>query len=74
MIGRDGRLWLKRYARPREEPSWMAFKASGDFSCHLRPGSQLTPFEFGANYLLALHRDELEVERVVMYELVTPVP
>ena len=30
------------------------------------------PLEFGAGYLLALHRDELEVERVVMYELVTP--
>lgn len=72
MIGRDGSLWLKRYARPREEPSWMAFAANGDFSCHLRPGSGLTPLEFGAGYLLALHRDELEVERVVMYELVTP--
>ena len=73
MIGRDGRLWLKRYARPRDEPSWMAFAASGDFSCHLRPGVELTPLEFGAGYLLALHRDELGVERVVMYELATPV-
>ena len=50
----------------------MAFAASGDFSCHLRPGSELTPLEFGADYLLALHRDELEVERVVMYDLLAP--
>ena len=31
MIGRDERLWLKRYTRPREEPSWMAFQSDGDF-------------------------------------------
>ena len=68
-IGRDGRLWLKRYARPREEPSWMAFQANGDFFCHFRPGPELTPLEFGADYLLALHRDHVGVERVVMYEL-----
>jgi len=69
MIGRDGRLWLKRYTRPREEPSWMAFQTGGDFYCHFRPGLQLTPLEFGADYLLALHRDDLEVERVMMYNL-----
>lgn len=49
MIGRDGRLWVKRYARPREEASWMAFGERGYFSCHLRPGSELTPLEFGAD-------------------------
>jgi len=35
MIGRDGRLWVKRYARPREEMSWMAFGQRGNFSSHL---------------------------------------
>lgn len=69
MIGRDGRLWLKRYARPGREPSWMAFRANGDFHCHFRPGTELTPLEFGAAYLLALHRDDVGVERVVMYNL-----
>lgn len=67
LIGRDGRLWLKRYTRPNEEPSWMAFQTVGDFYCHFRPGLELTPLEFGADYLLALHRDDLGVERVVMY-------
>ncbi|MDE0358561.1 MAG: hypothetical protein OXN92_12630 [Gammaproteobacteria bacterium] len=69
MIGRDGHLWLKRYARPGEEPSWVAFRADGDFYCHFRPGPELTPLEFGAAYLLALHRDDVGVERVVMYNL-----
>ncbi|MCY3943579.1 MAG: hypothetical protein OXG18_07435 [Gemmatimonadetes bacterium] len=69
MIGSDGRLWLKRYTRPREEPSWMAFQAGGDFYCHFRPGLELTPLELGATYLLALHHDDVGVERVVMYDL-----
>ncbi len=69
LIGRDGRLWLKRYPRPREEPSWMAFQDNGDFYCHLRPGLELTPLEFGATYLLALHRDDVGVERVVVHNL-----
>ena len=72
LIGRDGRLWLKRYPRPNEEPSWMAFQTVGDFHCHFRPGLELTPLEFGADYLLALHRDNLGVERVVMYNLASP--
>ena len=69
MIGSDGRLWLKRYTRPREEPSWMAFQAGGDFYCHFRPGLELTPLELRATYLLALHHDDVGVERVVMYDL-----
>ena len=69
MVGSAGRLWLKRYPRPREEPSWMAFQPGGDFYCHFRPGPQMTPLEFGADYLLALHRDDLGVERVMMYDL-----
>jgi hypothetical protein len=47
----------------------MAFQTVGDFYCHFRPGLELAPLEFGANYLLALYRDDLGVERVVMYNL-----
>ena len=47
----------------------MAFRANGDFHCHFRPGTELTPLEFGAAYLLALHRDDVGVERVVTYQL-----
>lgn len=47
----------------------MAFQAGGVFCCHFRPGLELTPREFGAAYLLAVHRDDLGVERVMMYNL-----
>lgn len=44
-------------------------QAGGDFYCHFRPGLELTPLELGATYLLALHHDDVGVERVVMYDL-----
>ena len=72
MIGRDGRVWVKRFARPREEVAWMAFSPDGIFSCHLAPGPDLTPYEFGVDYLLALDVDDLDTERVVMHRLDSP--
>ncbi len=69
MLGRDGRLWVRRYRRPGDDVRWMAFGSGGEFQCHLTMDTSLTVYEFGADYLLAVHRDELGVERVVEYEL-----
>lgn len=69
MPGRDGRLWVRRYSRPGDQVRWMAFRSGGEFQCHLTLDVSLTVYEFGADYLLAVHRDELGVERVVEYEL-----
>ena len=69
MLGRDGRLWVKRFAKPREESEWMAFGPEGGFVCRLAPGSDVTPYEFGSDYMLALGLDDLGTERVVMYRL-----
>lgn len=72
MLGRDGRLWVKRFTKPREEPEWMAFGPEGGFVCRLAPGSELTPYEFGSDYMLALRTDDLGAERVLMYRLNPP--
>lgn len=72
MLGRHGRLWVKRFAKPREEPEWMAFGPEGGFVCRLAHGSDLTPYEFGSDYMLALARDDLGAERVLMYRLLPP--
>ena len=69
MLGRDGRLWVRRYRRPGDDGRWMAFGSGGEFQCHLTLDVSLTVYEFGADYLLAVHSDELGVERVVEYEL-----
>lgn len=69
MFGRAGRLWVKRFARPREEPEWLAFGPDGGFVCRFTPGSDLTPYEFGSDYMLAHRVDDLGTERVLMYRL-----
>ena len=74
MIGRDGRLWVLPYRRPREDTQrWMGFDADGRFLCHLdHPHDALTAYEFGPDYWLGVHADELGVETVVVYELTGP--
>ncbi len=71
VIGRDGRIWVRLYDRPREDRGWLSFGADGEFICHLvqLPGSV---WEFGADYVLLLHDSELGVETVRMHRLKNP--
>ncbi len=71
VIGRDGRIWVRLYDRPREDRGWLSFGADGEFICHLAqlPGSV---WEFGADYVLLLHDSELGVETVRMHRLMYP--
>ena len=70
-IGRDGRIWVRQYDRPREDRGWLAFGADGKFTCHMAqlPGDV---WEFGADYVLLLHRSELGVQTVRMHRLTLP--
>ena len=74
LIGRDGRIWVYPYRRPRAEPPrWMAFEPDGGFLCHLQyRHAGLATHEIGADYLLGVEANELGVETVVMYTLRTP--
>ena len=74
-VGRDGRLWVYPYRKPGAAGGWWVFGTDGHFVCHLPPTiGSFTSYEFGADYLLGVHSDELGVERVVMYELRLPDP
>ncbi len=70
-IGRDGRIWIRQYDRPREDRGWLAFGADGKFACHMAqlPGDV---WEFGADYVLLLHRSELGLQTVRMHSLTSP--
>ena len=70
-IGRDGRIWVRQYDRPREERGWLAFGSDGRFLCHMAqlPGSVR---EFGADYVLLLHRSDLGAQTVRMHSLTAP--
>ena len=70
-IGRDGRIWIRQYDRPREDRGWLAFGADGKFLCHMaQPPGDI--WEFGADYVLLLHRSELGVQTVRMHSLTSP--
>lgn len=71
MVGRNGRIWVKRYDRPREERGWLAFESDGEFFCHL-PGVSMTVREFGSDYVLVVGSGELGVQTVEMYWLGAP--
>ncbi|WP_419935312.1 6-bladed beta-propeller [Candidatus Palauibacter sp.] len=73
-VGRDGRIWVRRYPRPREATGWLVFEPEGDFLCHLDPVQGLQVYEFGSDYILGSRRDALDIESVVMYELVPADP
>lgn len=73
-IGRDGRVWVLPYQRPRgERVRWMGFEPDGEFLCHLEYShSGLTLYEFGADYWLGVQADELGIETVVVFGLIVP--
>ncbi|MEX2285380.1 MAG: hypothetical protein WEE89_23040 [Gemmatimonadota bacterium] len=75
-VGRDDRLWIREFVSPasRAQPRWLAFDANGHFQCAAAIPAFENLFEIGADYLLALTRDEAGVERVVQHSLGRPTP
>ena len=68
VIGRDGRIWVRQYDRPREDRGWLAFDLDGEFSCHMAalPGAL---WEIGTDYVLLLSETELGIQTLHMYRL-----
>ncbi|MEE8116503.1 MAG: hypothetical protein V3T28_05275 [Gemmatimonadales bacterium] len=65
-----GYLWVERFRRLGEsQPEWLVFEPEGRWlgTVETPPGIRVT--EIGAEYVLGIDRDELDVERVLLYEL-----
>jgi hypothetical protein len=73
-LGRDGRVWVREFVPPGSDdgPRWLAFAAAGRLSCDARMPDVDQILEVGADYVLALDRDDDGVERVHMYALDAP--
>lgn len=69
MIGRDGRIWVAQYDRPREDRGWLAFEPDGRFLCHLPARIPGSVREFGADYVLLQRESELGVQSVHLHRL-----
>ncbi|MXW18441.1 MAG: hypothetical protein F4123_11585 [Gemmatimonadetes bacterium] len=73
MVGRDGRIWVREYDRPREDRGWLAFEPDGQFLCHLAPpGGSIR--EFGSDDVVIRQESELGVQVVQLHRLEVPVP
>lgn len=74
IAGRDGRIWVREYPTPdrADTRSYLAFDAEGRFVCRAAMPAFDNIFEFGKDYLIALDRDSLGVERVLQYPIAGP--
>ena len=68
-----GYLWVQQQARPGQDDSiWEIFNPEGVLTGRVSLPPRVDPLEIGADYLLGLHWDELEVEYVHLYLLERP--
>ena len=72
MIGRDGRIWVRQYDRPREDRGWLAFDSDGGFLCHLPARYPGSVREFGADYVLLQRESELGIHSLHLHRLDVP--
>ena len=72
MIGRDGRIWVNQYDRPREDRGWLAFDPDGGFLCHLPSRIPGSVREFGADYVLLQRESELGIHSLHLHRLEVP--
>jgi len=63
----EGRIWVKEFRRPHDQgpDRWKVFERDGRFVCHVTVPTGLTLLDAGADFVLGLVRDELDVEYVV---------
>jgi hypothetical protein len=73
LIDRDGALWLREYRAPPDvRVAWNVFDRSGRWLTRVDLPAQLDVRDIGADYLIAITRDSLDVELVRLYRLTRP--
>jgi hypothetical protein len=67
----DGNLWVQAYRRPRDTgPSrWLIFDVEGALIARADLPHRLEVFEIGRDYVLGVHPNEEDVERIVLHAL-----
>jgi hypothetical protein len=69
-IDAEGNLWVNEYRRPGDDqPRWSVFDAEGRWLGQLALPPRFTVYEIGSDYVLGRRTDDLDVERVELYEL-----
>ena len=64
-IDDQGRIWIRAFTRPTATATeWLGFSATGAFMCSLSVPKALTVFRFDSSAVVAVNRDETDVESV----------
>lgn len=70
LLDPDGHIWAQRFHLPWEPAQrWAVFAPDGAFLGHVAMPPGLEVREIGRDYVLGVHRDELDVERVRLHRL-----
>jgi hypothetical protein len=71
-IGAKGELWVRDFTFPWEtglRNEWFVFGANGVLISRVSLRTSFTPHEFGANYVLGVETDSMDVQSVALYRL-----
>lgn len=64
-IDAQGRIWVRTFDRPGSTATvWLSFADTGAFICSLSVPRDLTVFHFESSTVVAVHRDEMDIESV----------
>jgi hypothetical protein len=70
VVDAEGNLWVEAYRTTKnEQPRWTVFDGSGRMLGEVQTPEPLTVFQIGADFILGLWEDDLDVQHIVMYEL-----
>ncbi|MFG1691428.1 6-bladed beta-propeller [Gemmatimonadota bacterium] len=73
LVDREENFWVQEYERPgAESVEWSVFDPNGRWLCDVTMPTDLRVFEIGNDYVLALWRDDLDIEYVRVYGLIKP--
>lgn len=64
-----GRLWVRESTHLDEPPKWAVFDHEGALLAELRLPERFRPTDIGADYVLGVTRDDMDLERVQLLRL-----
>jgi hypothetical protein len=72
LVDAEGNLWVQEYRIREEQPAWAVFDSDGRFLGTVDVPADGEIFEIGADYVLGVWRDDMEVEQIRLYTLHKP--
>lgn len=69
VAGDDGHLWVEQFHLPGEPATWRVYRPGGDRVASVEMPRRFTLMAAGADHVLGVWRDELDVHHVRMYRI-----